>query len=210
MLDLLRPLLLASTLVLVIPAAIVAGHRRPNGAIVVCACASLAASAIFWLVLGGPSLFFFGGGSENLVVRLVVFFGDLLLWIAAWALTLNAAAQARTWRWVALLTLCGPLSCVAFLVSLSPPQPCFFGPPPQSQGFGGGFECQSPNPALQLLVIALYLVAPAAALAYALRDRLPLRRIGPRGIAIAPAEAAADGDNMGDGESELEVRAERM
>ncbi|HEX6796665.1 MAG TPA: hypothetical protein VF116_02995 [Ktedonobacterales bacterium] len=209
MLDLLRPLLLASTLVLVIPAAIVAGHRRPHGAIVVSAGASFAASAIFWLVLGGPSLFFFGGGSENLAVRLVVFFGDLLLWTAGWALALNAAAQARSWRWVALLTLCGPLSCFAFLVSLAPPQPCFFGPPPQPQGFGGALECPAPNPALQLLVIALYLVAPAAALAYALRDRLPVRRVGPRDIAISSAEAATDVDTA-DADAELEMRTERI
>ena len=207
--DFLTPLLLASTLVLLIPGAVVLGHRRPQGAIVVTAGASIAASAVFWLVLCGPNLFFFGGSSENAILRLVLFFGDLLLWIAGWALALNAAAQARVWRWVALLTVCGPLSCLAFLVSIAPPTPCFFGQP-QPQGFEGGFACSAPNPALQVLVIVLYVAAPAATLAFALRDRLPhlgMVRSGPAVAALAtsPTESGAD-----DADGELDMRTERL
>lgn len=204
MLELLYPALLVSTLLLLIPATVVAGHRRPNGAIAVSAGASLAASAIFWLVLGGPSTLY--GGSTNTLVTALLFAGDLLMWIAAWTLALNAAAQARSWRWVALLTLCGPLSCFAFLVSLAPPQPCFFGLPQDFPGPGGP-ECPMAGPALQLLILALYLVAPAAALAYALRERLPRRRMRSR---VSPLAASLGDDSDSDSDSELEVHSERL
>lgn len=183
--------LLFDALCLVIPAAIVLGHRRSNGPLVVCGGAALCAFAAFWLLMGGINSFRYGtpGGFP---VGILTFFGGILLLLAAWALALSAAAQARRWEWVGLLTAAGYLSVVAVIYSISPPDPCIFGPPPYYQGRFA--PVCTPHPFAYLLVIAGYLAGPAATLAYGLRPD-GLRRSSralPEGVSVSSLRAASD------------------
>lgn len=159
--------LLVAALCLLVPAAIVLGHRRPNGPIIVCSGAALGAFAVFWLLLGGIYSLYVNGASGNPPIGILPLFGGLFLLFAAWALALSATAQARQWEWVVLLTAAGYLTVVAVIFSISQLDPCIFGPPPGTGQFGP--ICKATYPLVRLLVIAGYLVGPAATLAYGLR-----------------------------------------
>ncbi len=200
---------------LVIPVAIMLGHRRPAGLLLVCAGGALGAFAVFWLLLGGINSLYSPVGLIVGPVGPVVFFGGLLLLIAAWVLALHTAAQARHGRWVALLIVAGYLSFAAIVFSIATPDRCMFGLP-SSEGLSYSY-CAG-NPLAQLLVLAGYLAGPAAALAYGLpnpRSRiLGIRTLSllralrlrphklPEGLSVSPLSADSD--------AELEGRSPRM
>ena len=182
--------LLFAALCLVIPAAIVLGHRRSTGPLVACGGAALCAFAAFWLLMGGINSFRYGtpGGFP---VGILTFFGGVFLLLAAWTLALSAAAQARRWEWVGLLTVAGYLSVVAVMYSFASPDPCIFGPPPNYEGQFA--PACTPHPVVYLLVIAGYLAGPAATLAYGLRPD-GLRRSSralPDGLSVSSLRAAS-------------------
>jgi hypothetical protein len=200
--------LLWAALPLVIPVAIVLGYRRPAGPTVVTACAAMAAFLVFWVVLGGIGALEFGG-SGNLVVHLLVLIGGLLLLIATWTICLTGAALARHWRWLALLVLAGYLSFVAVLTSIAPPNPCFFASPSHIEGFASPV-CMPASQLQQLLIIAGYFAAPAAALVYALRAQAPRAWPLPEGLAVSPLGDLPGPDAEADADANIEVRRERL
>jgi len=198
---------------LVIPVAILLGHRRPAGSLIVCAGGALGIFAVFWLILGGINSLFFATSEGQLVSELGVLVSGLLLLIAAWALALHTAAQARHWWWVALLIVAGYLSFAAVVFSIATPDRCMFGLPSDTTFiFGIGSSCAGPNLLAQLLVLAGYLAGPAAALAYGLSDlrtrildiRIPILRPRhlPEGLSVSPLSA--------DGDAEVEGRAPQV
>ena len=86
-------------MLLVIPVAIVAGYRRSTGAIMICGALAIIAFAAFWLVLGGINGL--GPGTDpGFPIRIATLYGGVLITLAAWILSINAAAQARRWVWV--------------------------------------------------------------------------------------------------------------
>lgn len=175
--------LLVAALCLVIPVAIVLGHRWFNEPIAVCSGAAFIAFTIFWLLLGGtnPQTGVVWPGS------ILIFSGGALLLLAASALALNAATQARRWGWVALLTTAAYLSALAIVYSISQPDPCIFGPNPDlTHGYGMGQVCTAVYPLVYWLVVAGYLAGPVAALAYGLRPDGLRRtsRVLPDGLSV--------------------------
>ena len=203
--------LLIPAIPLVIPVAILLGHRRPAGSLLVCAGGALGIFAAFWLILGGINSLLFATSVGQIVSELAILAGGLLLLIAAWVLALHTAAQARHWRWVALLIVAGYLSFAAIIFSFAPPDRCMFGMP-SDRSFVFGSSCAGPNLLAQLLVLAGYLAGPAAALAYGLPDlrtrilgiRIPILRPRelPEGLSVSPLSADSD--------AELEGRSPRM
>jgi hypothetical protein len=197
-----------AALPLVIPVAIVLGYRRPTGPAVVTACAAIAAFLTFWMVLGGIGALEFGG-SGNLVVHLLMLIGGLLLLIATWTICLTGAALARHWRWLTLHVLAGYLSFVAVLTSIAPPNPCFFASPSRTEGFVP-LMCTPASQLQQLLIIAGYFAAPAAALVYALRAQAPRAWPVPEGLTDSPVGDLPGPDADADADADIEVRRERL
>jgi hypothetical protein len=184
--------LLVAAMSLIIPLAIVLGHRRPNGALLFSGAGSLVAFSAFWLVFDGSSLLDGRNDSPDgsltggMIARgLLLALGAFLL-IAAWTLSLNTAAQARSWVWTALLVLAGFLSLAALLATLFVPDPCLVGPP----NVVG--QC-APAPAAQTLIIVGMLAGPAAVLAYSLRGAAPWRVGRPTGLSVSRLGVADDG-----------------
>ena len=192
---------LPGLLSLVIPAAILAGHRRPAGPIVVSSGGACAAFAIFWLVLGGIYALF-GPPSPRTFVSPLVLLGGVLLLLAAWSLALGAAAQARRYRWFALLSVAGSLSLAVVYISVASPDLCLFDTPSTTNAFA--FGCTASNPTAQLLVAGGYLAGPAAAIVYSLRGRGPRTGTLPEGLSVSPLGAMTDADG------EPEVWTERL
>src|SRR5258707_9753593 len=175
-----------------IPAAILAGHRHPAGPIVVSSGGACVAFAIFWLVLGGIYALF-GPPSPRTFVSPLVLLGGVLLLLAAWSLALGAAAQARRYRWFALLSVAGSLSIAVVFISMARRDLCLSGPPPTTNAFA--FGCTAPNPTAQLLVAGGYLAGPAAATIYSLRGRGARTGALPEGLSVSPLGAVTDADD---------------
>src|SRR5579883_2515329 len=103
------PFIIILAILLLIPAIILLGHRRPHGSIVLSSGAAIVVFSVFWL-LGGTVGLYEGSTSADMVKVYIIQFlllGGLVLLIASWTLSLNAAAQARRWLWQALLVLAG-------------------------------------------------------------------------------------------------------
>lgn len=183
------PVLLISSMALIIPLAIVLGHRHPTGALLLSGGGSLVAFSALWLVFNGSGLLdgssMQAGISGGMISRVVLILGTLLL-IAAWTLALNAAAQARRWDWIVLLVLAGFLSFAAVVAVLYLPDGCPDGLP--DSGFG---PCAL-TPAAHMLIIAGTLAGPAAVLAYRLYPRVPWRAGLPEGLSISRLGTADD------------------
>jgi len=192
---------LPGLLSLVIPAAILAGHRRPAGPIVVSSGGACAAFAIFWLVLGGIYALF-GPPSPRTFLSPLVLLGGVLLLLAAWSLALGAAAQARRYRWFALLSVAGSLSLAVVYISVASPDLCLFDTPSTTNAFA--FGCTASNPTAQLLVAGGYLAGPAAAIVYSLRGRGARTGALPEGLSVSPLGAMTEADG------EPEVWTERL
>lgn len=179
-----------AALCLVIPAAIVLGYRRPNGPMIVCGGAAFGAFVVFWLLLGGVSALASDTPAHYLVL-ILTFYGGILLLLASWTLALSTATHARRWRWVGLLTAAGYLSVAAVFFSISQPDPCIFGAPPE-RGLMTPF-CATSFPLMRLLVIACYLAGPAATVVYGLRPGSPRHgsRTLPEGLSVSSLRAAS-------------------
>ena len=146
-------LVLPGAVLLVIPLAIIPAYRRATGSILVSGALATAVFAAFWLIFGGVTAFY-----RNMPGVEVLFFCGILLTLTAWILSINAAAQARRWLWVALLLIAGYLSLAAVYASFSL-QNCFSAPESE-------FTCPSTDPLQHALIMLGYLACPVAALAY--------------------------------------------
>jgi hypothetical protein len=171
------PLIIILALLLVIPATILAGYRRPHGSIILSSGATLALSALFWL-LGGPISLSFWLYNGNGFIILLLFSSGVLLLLASWTLSLNAAALARHWLWMALLLGAGLLTFSMILLMLSlltipEGAQCLFAP---DSAVPVGVVCQPINPLVPPLIVVGYFVSPAVALLYAVRPSLLTRR----------------------------------
>lgn len=214
MLSELMPILLPAALPLVIPIAIMLGHRRTTGAILATGGGALAALAIFWLFLGGMSGLS-GGPSSGGIISAVLLYGGCLLVIAGWTLALNATMYARQWRWAALLTVAGYAWCVAVVFIVTHPLQVMY-----SCGVDQSFVpiCPATNPFLvQFLIPAVFLIAPAAVLAYGVLFRAKRAQSAQEqeGVTFTPGVAtpvlratAVDGDT--DMDADFEMRLERI
>ncbi|PWT75054.1 MAG: hypothetical protein C5B60_05895 [Chloroflexi bacterium] len=155
-------------ILLVIPATILLGHRRPYGGIVLSSGATLVIFALFWL-LGGPSALYSRNYNAGGVFILFLLLGGVVQLVACWALSLNAAAQARRWLWDALLIVGGLLTFgTILLLFLTPLEQCVYAQ--QFSPFGP--DCPPINPLVPILIFAGYFVGPAAALVYGVRPSL--------------------------------------
>jgi hypothetical protein len=169
-------LLLPGAVLLIVPLAIVPAYRRSTGSIVVSGALATIAFAAFWLVLGGTS-----GLGRGIPISGIEFYCGLLLTVATWILSLNAAAQARRWVWVGLLLVAGYLTLAAVYASFTL-QICF-------GGTDSEFTCPPPDPLRQALVFVGYLGCPIAALVYGVRA--PGRRVRtlPDGLTVSSLHA---------------------
>jgi hypothetical protein len=199
------PVLLITSMSLIIPLAIVLGHRHPTGALLLSGGGSLVAFSALWLVFDGSSLLdgsntspdgSTGGGQ---VARIILIALGTLLLLAAWTLSLNAAAQARRWEWIGLLVLAGFLSFAALVAMLYLSDGC-----PDGIGFG---PCAT-APTAQLLIMAGTLAGPVAVLAYRLRPHVRWRAGLPEGLSISRLGTADDAGGTAR-HTDLDLRSER-
>jgi hypothetical protein len=171
--DLFTGLVIVLAILLVIPATMLLGYRRPHGGVVLSSGATLVIFGLFWL-LGGPSALFGPrpvADSGLIVILPFLLLGGVVQLVACWALSLNAAAQARRWLWEALLIVAGLLTfgvIVSLVLTPFPFSQCLYAQ--QSSPFGP--ECPPINPLVPALVFAGYFVGPAAALVSGLRPSL--------------------------------------
>ena len=200
----LLPVLLVAATSLIIPLAIVLGHRHSTGALLFSGGGALVAFSALWLVFDGSHLF---DGPDappdgGMIPRaLLIVLGTFLL-IAAWALALNAAAQARRWKWIVLLVLAGFLSFAALFAVLFLQDAC---PMP---GIPSAHEaCTLALPA-QLPIMVGSLAGPAAVLAYRLRPRMPWRTGLPEGLSRSRLGVADDGEGPAP-HTDSDLRSER-
>ncbi len=176
-------LLVPAAVLLVVPLAIIVGYRRSTGSVVVSGALATVVFAMFWLVLGGTNSLF--SNSDNYAIRTLIFFGGVLLALATWILSLNAAAQARRWVWVGLLLVSGYLTLAAIYASFSI-QPCF-------GGVDAEFSCPQPDTLRQALTFLGYLSCPVTALVYGVYGSRPFGRRArklPDGLTISSLNAA--------------------
>ena len=170
--------LVPAAVLLVIPLAIIPAYRRVTGSIMLSGALATIAFAAFWLVFGGLR-----GIAGNSPAGGIALYGGVVLTLATWALTINAAAQARRWIWVALLVVAGYVTAAAIYASFSL-QTCF----------GPEFACPPADPVRQALAFAGYLACPIAALVYgAVPSALPsLRRTRkpPDGLTVSSLRAS--------------------
>lgn len=175
--------LVPAAVLLVIPIAIIPAYRRVNGSIMVSGALAALAFAAFWLAFGGLR-----GVAGNSPAGGIALYCGVVLTLATWALTINAAAQARRWVWVALLVVAGYVTAAAIYASFSL-QTCF----------GPEFACPPVDPVRQALAFAGYLACPVAALVYgAVPGAFPsLRRTRkpPAGLTVSPLWAPGTSDD---------------
>jgi len=111
---------------------------------------------------------------------------------AGWTLALAHAAQARRWRWFALLVVAGYLAyTISFLFALQPATICSFNPD------SGDFSaCSQPNIPLVLMFTLGKAIGPVAILIYALRAPGRRQRQLPEGLVVSSLhDAKQPGDN---------------
>lgn len=186
-------LLIPAGLLLVVPVAIIPAFARPTGSIIVSGALAAAALAVFWFALGGMNPYGMFGG-----VNLIVLAIGLLATITAWALSLNSAAQARRWVWVAALVVAGYLTLLAIFYSIYTFQPCY----PEADF---SMTCSPENPLKHALIVTGYFTCAAAALVYGVRPTLRRERKPPEGLVVSSLRSArsapfADGEDLAGGE----------
>jgi hypothetical protein len=117
----------------------------------------------------------------------------VLLLLTSCTLSLNAAAQARHWLWAAILLGAGLLNFSMILLPLVMPQlwQCLYD---QNSSAPVDLLCQPVNPLIPTLLVIGYFVGPAAALVYAVRPWLLLRRTHqlPEGLTVSRLGATND------------------
>jgi hypothetical protein len=187
-------LLIPAAVLLVVPLAIVVGYRRSTGSIVICGALATGAFAAFWLILGGVDNL----AGPTFPYKIISLYGGVLITLAAWVLSLNAAAQTRRWIWVGILLVAGYCTLAAIYASFSV-QPCF-------SGVDGEFACPSPDTLRQSLMFLGYLACPVAALVYGVYGAHPFgRRVRtlPDGLTVSSlhAEPVTDATHAADAES---------
>jgi hypothetical protein len=187
-------LLVPAAVLLIVPLAIIVSYRRSTGSIVVSGALAVGAFAAFWLVLGGVDNL----AGPSFPYRIISLYGGVLLALAAWALSLNSAAQARRWVWVGLLLVAGYCTLAAIYASFSV-QPCF-------DGVDGEFACPPPDTLRQTLVFLGYLACPVTALIYGIYGARPFGRRArrlPDGLTVSSlhAEPVTDTTHTADAES---------
>jgi hypothetical protein len=134
-------------------------------------------------------------GYNSLTIVVIQIGGVALL--AAWTLALAHAAQARRWRWFALMIIAGYLSYAIYYMSRLPSTiMCSFNPD------SGDFSaCLQPNIALVLMLALGQATGPVAMLIYALRAPGRAQRRLPEGLTVSslhdktwPGEDAVSAD----------------
>lgn len=170
---------------LVIPAAVLAGMRLRGGPATLMGVGAPLALLALWL-LGQSGVLQGENGQVYSYAETYLLIGAALLLIGAWAIALAAAASARRWGWVALLTLAVYLSFYVFIAMLfSTNSNCLF----NAQAPGCGASAQSLLPPF----LASAFIGPVAILAYTLLARQPRRRAAlPDGLLATPISAPAE------------------
>ena len=184
-------LLVPAAVLLVVPLAIIVGYRRSTGSIVVSGALAAVAFAAFLLILGGVDNL----SGPSFPYRIILLYGGVLITLTAWALSLNAAAQARRWVWVGILLIAGYCTLAAIYASFSV-QPCFDVP-------NGEFSCPQPDALRQTFTFLGYLACPVAALVYGVYGARPFGRRArtlPDGLTVSslhtvPAEDATQAED---------------
>lgn len=193
---------------LIVPLVIVAARRRPDGPVIACAATAIVCIAILWLLAGPQGYFLLFAGPQNgpFALRLALYAIGNVIGQAAWVLAVYQAALARRGRWIVALAAAQVVASAALLFSANP---CIWAEATGGLGVNG---CAPPAPLTLQVISAAWLLGPVAALAYALRNRVPRRANVPPGLAGSPLTALADGagDADADADAELEVRAERL
>jgi hypothetical protein len=105
--------------ILGIPLVILLGARRTNGAIIV-GSATAILTIVFRTFQDIANPITSDQGGYNSLTIVVIQIGGVAL-LAAWTLALAHAAQARRWRWFALMVIAGYLSYAIYYVSRLPP-----------------------------------------------------------------------------------------
>lgn len=184
-------LLVPAAVLLVVPLVIIVGYRRSVGSIVVSGALAAVAFAAFLLILGGVDNL----SGPSFPYRIILLYGGVLITLTAWALSLNAAAQARRWVWVGILLIAGYCTLAAIYASFSV-QPCFDVP-------NGEFSCPQPDTLRQMFTFLGYLACPVAALVYGVYGARPFGRRArtlPDGLTVSslhtvPAEDATQAED---------------
>jgi hypothetical protein len=176
--------------ILVIPLAILVGMRRTNGAIIVSSAIAILAVVFTAFRNIAPPLASASEGS-NILDPVAYQIGGVSL-LAAWTLALAHAAQARRWRWFALLVVAGYLAyTISFLSALQPATICSFNP-----GSGDFSACPPPNIPLVLMLALVQAIGPVAILIYTLRAPGRRQRQLPEGLVVSSLhDAKQPGDN---------------
>lgn len=165
--------------ILVIPLAILVGMRRTNGAIIVSSAIAILA-VVFTAFRNIATPLAPASEGNNVLATVASQIGGVAL-LAAWTLALAHAAQARRWRWFALIVVAGYLAyAISFLSEFLPATTCTFNPD------SGDFSaCLQPNVALVLALALGKAIGPVAMLIYALRAPGRRQRQLPEGLVVS-------------------------
>lgn len=166
--------------ILVIPLAILVGMRRTNGAIIVSSAIALLV-VVFYAFRNITTPLAPTSEGINVLATVAYQIGGVAL-LAAWTLALAHAAQARRWRWFALIVVAGYLAyAISFLSEFLPANTCTFNPPDS----GDFSACLQPNVALVLGLALGKAIGPLAILIYALRAPGRRQRQLPEGLVVS-------------------------
>lgn len=186
---------------LMIPVVIIAARRRAGGAIVAFAAVALAGFSVLGFSVGRAAVSD-GFGNESVVeLHFLLYSGGSLAAFAGWTLALYDAVRMQRRQWVGGLTAASIGSWLALFLA-SGAGPCTF-----AALFIPDPSCAPFSPAILIVVFFFVLAGPATTIAYGLRAG--------RHAHIAPTlpglpSAVPAGEHMGDLDSELEIRAERL
>lgn len=181
--------------ILGIPLVILLGARRTNGAIIVGSAATILI-VVFRTFQDIANPITSDQGGYNSLTIVVIQIGGVAL-LAAWTLALAHAAQARRWRWFALMIIAGYLSYAIYYMSRLPSTiMCSF-----NLDSGDFSACLQPNIALVLMLALGQATGPVAMLIYALRAPGRAQRRLPEGLTVSslhdktwPGEDAVSAD----------------
>jgi hypothetical protein len=186
---------------LMIPVLIIATRRRPGGAIIAFSVVALAGFSVLGFSVGRAAVSDGFGNESLLELHFLLYGGGNLAALAGWTLALYDAVRMQRRQWVGGLTAAGIGSWLTLFLA-SGAGPCVL-----AALFIPSTACAPFSPAILVVVFLFVLAGPATTLAYGLRvDRRAQHASTLPGL----PSAASAGQQMGDPDSELEIRSERL